>query len=204
VSTRAPDAGEEALRGGRWEEARIAYDAALAAEETPAALEGLGLALRWLEDFPRCFEVQERAYLLFRQAGDIRGAARLATRLGRDNLVVRADAAVASGWLARASRLLENEGDCSERGWLSLRQGQIALYGFHDAARAEQAALAARRSGAEASDTDLEMAAIALAGLALVRQGRVDEGCACSTRPAPRQSQARWSGATSPERSAAT
>jgi DNA-binding CsgD family transcriptional regulator len=176
VSTRAPDVGEEALRRGRWEEARTAFEAALAEEERPDALEGLGLALRWLEDFPRCFEVQERAYLLYRQAGDARSAARLATRLGRDNLIVRADAAVASGWLARAERLLEDEGDCSERGWLSLRQGQIALYGFHDAAQAEQAALAARRCGAEAADTDLEMAAIALAGLALVRQGMVDEG----------------------------
>jgi DNA-binding CsgD family transcriptional regulator/tetratricopeptide (TPR) repeat protein len=176
VRTRDADAAEEALRGGRWKEARTAYEAALAAEETPAALEGLGLALRWLEEFPRCFEVQERAYLLYRQAGDLRGAARLATRLGRDNLIVRADAAVASGWLARAERLLEDEGDCSERGWLSLRQGQIALFGFHDAAKAEEAALTARRCGAESADTDLEMAAIALAGLALVRQGRVDDG----------------------------
>jgi LuxR family maltose regulon positive regulatory protein len=176
VRTRDADAGKEALRGGRWEEARTAYEAALAAEETPAALEGLGLALRWVDDIPRCFEVQERAYLLFRQAGDARGAARLATRLGRDNLIVRADAAVAAGWLARAERLLEGEGDCSERGWLLLRQGQIALYGLHDAAQAETAAQGARRCGMEAADTDLEMAAIALAGLALVRQGRVDDG----------------------------
>ena len=176
MSTRAPDVGEEALRRGRWEEARTAFEAALAEEESPEALEGLGLALRWLEDFPRCFEMQERAYLLYREAGDARGAARLATRLGRDNLIVRADAAVASGWLARAERLLEDEGDCSERGWLSLRQGQIALYGLHDAAQAEHAALAHAAAATRPRIPTSRWRAIALAGLALVRQGRVDEG----------------------------
>jgi DNA-binding CsgD family transcriptional regulator len=176
VSTRAPDAGLEALRGGRWEEAKTAYEAALATEESPEVLEGLGLALRWLDEFPRCFAAQERAYLLYRRAGDTRGAARLATRLGRDNLIVRADSAVASGWLSRASRLLEDEGDCPERGWLALREGQIALYGLHDAARAERGGLEARRVGVAAGDTDLEMAGLALAGLAQVRQGRVQEG----------------------------
>jgi LuxR family maltose regulon positive regulatory protein len=177
LSTRTPDAGEAALRGGRWEEARIAYEAALAVEETPAALEGLGLALRWIEDFPRCFETNERAFLLFRQAGDVNGAARIATRLGRDNLIVRADTAVASGWLSRAAALLEGQDDDSaERGWLALRQGQIALYGFHDAAAAEERGSTARRCGATAADTDLEMAGLSLAGLARVRRGRIAEG----------------------------
>jgi hypothetical protein len=69
-------AGDEALRGGRWEEARAAFDQALGAAESPSALGGLGQALRWLEDFPRCFEAQERAYLLYRESGDTRGAAR--------------------------------------------------------------------------------------------------------------------------------
>jgi DNA-binding CsgD family transcriptional regulator len=69
VSTDAPTAAFEALSAGRWEEARAAYETALAAGESPAALEGLGLALRWLDDFPRCFEVQERAYVLCRVGG---------------------------------------------------------------------------------------------------------------------------------------
>jgi DNA-binding CsgD family transcriptional regulator len=176
VSANAPVAGEDALRTGRWDEAKHAFEAQLAQSESAPALEGLGLALRWLEDFQRCFEVQERAFLLYRGAGDARGAARLATRLGRDNLIVRADSAVASGWLARAARLLEGEGQCVEQGWLALREGQIALYGFHDAARAEERASVTRANGADANDLDLEMAGLSLGGLALVRQARVGEG----------------------------
>ena len=132
MSTKAASAADEALRGGRWDEARAAYEAALAADESAHALEGLGVALRWLEDFPRCFEVQERAFVLYREAGDSRSAGRMATRLGRDNLLVRGDAAVAGGWMARAARLLEAVEQGPEHGWLALRQGQMALYGLHD------------------------------------------------------------------------
>jgi DNA-binding CsgD family transcriptional regulator/predicted negative regulator of RcsB-dependent stress response len=171
-------AGDEHLRAGRWDEARRAYDAALAEEESAAALEGLGLALRWLEEFPSCFEAQERAYLLYRSAGEARAAARMANRLGRDHLIVRADAAVAGGWLARAARLLEGGGECPERGWHALREGQIALYGLHDAGRAEEKGRVAQASGAGAGDLDLEMAGLALAGLARVLQGRVQAGMA--------------------------
>ncbi|MDQ5834988.1 MAG: hypothetical protein M3550_18380 [Actinomycetota bacterium] len=70
MSTDTLAVADEALSGGRWDEARAAYEAALAAEESAHALEGLGLALRWLEDFRRCFESQERAFLLYRVAGE--------------------------------------------------------------------------------------------------------------------------------------
>jgi hypothetical protein len=40
--------GAAALEAGRWEEARAAFAAALAGEETPQALDGMGVALWWL------------------------------------------------------------------------------------------------------------------------------------------------------------
>ena len=176
MSTEAASVADEALRGGRWDDARAAYEAALAVDESAHALEGLGLALRWLEDFPRCFEVQERAYVLYREAGDSRSAGRMATRLGRDNLLVRGDAAVAGGWMARAARLLEAVEHGPEHGWLALRQGQMALYGLHDPQAGEELARTAQEVGARAGDVDLEMAGLSLAGLALVRSGRVQDG----------------------------
>jgi uncharacterized protein HemY len=41
--------GRAALDRGAWEDAREAFEAALAEGETPEALEGLGWALFWLD-----------------------------------------------------------------------------------------------------------------------------------------------------------
>ena len=44
TSLRLPSLGEDAITHGAWAEAREAFDAALARDETPEALEGLGWA----------------------------------------------------------------------------------------------------------------------------------------------------------------
>jgi hypothetical protein len=75
-------AGRAALSGGRWLEARARFQEALAGEATPEALEGMGWADWWLEDVPACLDTRERAYRMYRQAGDARGAARVALWLG--------------------------------------------------------------------------------------------------------------------------
>src|ERR671934_171563 len=46
-------AGRESLSRGAWKEARRAFGAALAREEAPEALEGLGLAAWWVGDYER-------------------------------------------------------------------------------------------------------------------------------------------------------
>ena len=62
--------GAAALEAGRWEEARAAFAAALAEQETPQALDGMGVALWWLGETRASVASTERAYAGFRRAGD--------------------------------------------------------------------------------------------------------------------------------------
>ena len=97
--------GYEALAVGDWERARAAFEAAVAAEDSPEALDGLGRALWWLRDSEGAVVQRERAYSGFRRDGELARAARIALWLSREYAVVWRNDAAANGWLARAERL---------------------------------------------------------------------------------------------------
>src|SRR5262245_59463937 len=120
--------GEAALRRGAWAEARAAFEASLAERETPEALEGLGVAAWWLDLADVLFDARERAYRLYLERDDRSGAARIAVNLAWDCWAFRGEHAVANGWLQRARRLLEDLPDTSERAWLEIREGSLALF----------------------------------------------------------------------------
>src|SRR6266853_1884570 len=98
--------GDDALLSGEWERARDAYQAVLAEQDLPVALDGLGRALWWLRDTSQAIAYRERAYAAFRRDGDLARAARLALWLSREYALVFGNEAAANGWLARAERLL--------------------------------------------------------------------------------------------------
>ena len=98
--------GWDAIARGAWEDARARFSSALADEETPELLEGLAMASWWLDDGAVAFAARERAYGLFGERRDPRGAARVAIWLASDSIVFRRQRAVANGWLRRAHRLL--------------------------------------------------------------------------------------------------
>ena len=77
-------AGDDALSRGAWEEARQAFDTALAARVSPEALEGLALAAWWLDLADVVFDARERAYTLYRERDEWASAARAAIWLGWD------------------------------------------------------------------------------------------------------------------------
>ncbi len=60
-------AGQIALSNGAWREARACFESALLNEETPEALDGLGMAGWGLSDPALTFDARERAYRLYRQ-----------------------------------------------------------------------------------------------------------------------------------------
>lgn len=171
-----PSAGQEALRRGAWAEAREAFAAALAVEETPEAREGLALAAWWLDLADLVFASRERAYRLYVERDDRRGAARVAVWLAWDCWAFRGESAVANGWLQRGRRLLDGLADSRERAWLELRDASMALFEDGDTERAFELAKTGTRIAQAVGDTDLEMLGRAVQGLALVTSGAVAEG----------------------------
>ena len=167
--------GWAALEQARWREAREAFTRALAAEDTAAAHEGLSWAAWWLDDGDTVFAARERAFTLYRTAGDAEGAARMALWLAVDELDFGGSFAVASGWLQRAERLLADLEPGPEHGWLAFHTGYIA-HAQGDTARATELALKAAELGRRCGVPDIEMLGLALEGAVLVACARVDDG----------------------------
>ncbi len=170
------EAGHEALAQGAWEEARHRFEAALTEEEIPEALEGLGAAAWWLEDAPTVLASRERAYRLFREQGNRSAAGRLATELGFDYAIFRAELAVCNGWLQRAHRLLDDLDPVPEQAWLALREAELTYHVEGDMERVRHLAVRAKELAGRLGLLDLEMMGLALEGLALVGQGEVSGG----------------------------
>jgi DNA-binding CsgD family transcriptional regulator len=164
--------GYEALAAGDWARARTAFEAAVAAGDSPEALDGLGRALWWLRDAEAAVVNRERAYAGFRRDGDLARAARIALWLSREYALVWRNEAAASGWLARAERLLADVAPGSDEGWLDLARAERS----RDPTTAGRLARSALEVAARAGDTDLELRALAQLGLAEISSGDVDAG----------------------------
>ena len=117
----------------------------------------------------------ERAHQAYLSGRDVPRAIRCAVWIGH-NLLFKGDRAQASGWFARARRMLEGEEhDCVERGYLLMPVWlEQMAQGDYDAgyATAAEAATIAEHFG----ETDLFWLAVDEQGRALVKQGRVQEG----------------------------
>jgi len=138
---------------------RLAWSALLSGRDVPA-----------LEAF-------ERLHQLRLDAGETLRAARAAIWLML-RLFSLGEPARASGWLMRAQRLVDAEGqDCVECGYLRLpRIFRLTAAGDHAAARG--AAAEAAEIGDRYKDHDLSAFGRNFEGRALIRQGRLSEGLA--------------------------
>jgi DNA-binding CsgD family transcriptional regulator len=134
------------------------------------------MAAWWLDDARIVFDARERAYRLFRQRGDRRGAGRLAMTIAQDTFQFRGEAAIAKGWHARARRLLAGLSTVPEHGWLRVWEGDLLLKVGGEPRRVRELAAEAADIGRRLGDVDLEMTALALEGVALVMDGAVPEG----------------------------
>jgi DNA-binding NarL/FixJ family response regulator len=166
--------GAAALEAGRWEEARAAFAAALAEEETPEALDGMGVALWWLGETRASVAHTERAYAEFRRAGDSVPAAVAAMSLCVTWVSNFDNHAAAGGWLARAERLLGDVDPNPLQGWLWLLHGYLEP----DTGRALELQQRVLELARATGDPDLELCALGDLGLTLVTQGRAAEGLA--------------------------
>jgi DNA-binding CsgD family transcriptional regulator/tetratricopeptide (TPR) repeat protein len=165
-------AGWEHFHRAEWAEARDAFAAVLEVDrDDPEALDGLGRALWWLGEREAGIERRREAYAAYQRRGESRRAGGLAVYLAGEQRIDGQDAA-ASGWLARARRLLAEADDCAETGWLAVEDAKRAP----DAQTAEGHARAALAIAHALADADIECMALAQLGRALIAQGRVDEG----------------------------
>jgi DNA-binding CsgD family transcriptional regulator len=165
-------AGEAALSRGAWDRARDSFEAALGRETSPDGLDGLARALWWLDRQADAVDARARAYGLFRRAGDVARAVRIALWLAHEYSAVHGNEPAAEGWLARAEHVLTDQVDVVERGYLELARAERCLDPAVAAGHAAAALAVARRR----DDPDLELAALSRMGLAEITLGRVDEG----------------------------
>jgi LuxR family maltose regulon positive regulatory protein len=73
-------------------------------------------------------------------------------------------------------RLLEGVAPAPEHGWLAIREGEIAFMLENDVAATRRLARRARAIGRSLGESDIELSAIALEGMALASSGKVAEG----------------------------
>jgi DNA-binding NarL/FixJ family response regulator len=178
VSTFAADLaeGQAALDRGAWLEAGEAFRRALECDESPEALEGLGLSAWWLDEAEVVFDARQRAYRGYLSRNDVVSAARVATWIAWDSSAFRGDDGVANGWLQRAARLLEGQPDSREHAFLAARAAVFALGDQGDPDRAEALSTEAIRVSRALAIADYEMVGRSLRGWSRVTVGRVAEG----------------------------
>jgi ATP/maltotriose-dependent transcriptional regulator MalT len=158
-----------------------AYSGLCRAEESTSLagedLELLACAAYLLGHVEECRQALQRAHRAYVEGGHPRRAAWCVFWVAF-SLLLEGDLAQASGWLARADRLLEHElEECAEHGLLLLPISvQASAAGDHP--RAQDAAARAAEIGRRVGDADLFALALHFHGRALVKQGRVREGLA--------------------------
>jgi class 3 adenylate cyclase len=158
---------------------QVAYDLLTAADERgplePDDLERLALAATWARSIAGAVPYMERAHATFARAGEPRRAAAHAIELAHYYGSVRLQRSVGSGWLARASSLLESEPEAPEHGYLALERSLVAL-SRNDYEETLALANRAEEIGARHGDRALEMRARQRRGMALVAMGEVVAG----------------------------
>jgi class 3 adenylate cyclase len=169
------EAGRDAARRHAWKDA---YELLRSADEDGLLeaedLQNLAEAAWWTGHLDEAIALRERAYTKYSEAGDSRRAGMLAILLASDH-ANRAAMSVASGWLARAERLLADEAEGVEHGHLALTRGMAALeMGDLEAAGRELGR--AQELGARLGDRNLEAMALVFKGTVLVSTGNVSDG----------------------------
>jgi tetratricopeptide (TPR) repeat protein len=165
-------AAQESLRLGRWQEATELLALVLAYQGSPEAHEAMGTALWWLGNVRESLSHRERAYAGYRAQQRLEEAVIVALDVAVCYLSNLDNPAAARGWIARAHRAVEQTNDERLAAWLWLMEGYTS-----DDPEAQRNLLSrALDLARQCGDLDLELAALADLGLALVTRGEVADG----------------------------
>jgi tetratricopeptide (TPR) repeat protein len=165
-------AGERAIAAADWETARGCLERALEAGESPEALNALSQVAMIEGEYERAIELKERAFDLYKAAGQSSGASDSASWLTFMYATYYGNFSAALGWKERAASVLEGTEETAAHGWLTLLEAPFS----RDPAEREQLAVSALAIARRFGDVDLEIEALALLGEAHVVSGRVAEG----------------------------
>ena len=158
------------LEEAQWAAARDVFQASLDEEETPDALDGIGLALYFLGSVDESIAARERAFEAYVQAGRCNEAARAGVWVSHEYMLL-GRASAARGWLARAERAIEDL-ECDGQGWIAVERARHAETIQERAEHTRRAMAVARESG----NSDLEVFALSLLGRTEVSAGNLDAG----------------------------
>lgn len=177
----APDpleAAREALRRHAWREGyELLGLADAAAPLSPEDLEGLGSAAWWTGRLEACIAARQRAFGAYLTAQHGRRAAMVAMALAKDHYAKGASS-IGSAWVTRAERLLADDPECVEQGYLERLLGVIAFEGRADFDAALEHAGNALAAATKFGDRDLQALGLHDRGRVLVAKGEVAEGMA--------------------------
>ena len=159
-----------------WRQVTERLSARPAADLTAAELDELASALFWLNEPWTSVDVRGRAHRAWLDQGEPERAARSAWHVFYEHWLV-GEVAVATGWLARARRLVTDD-DSNVAGWLALAHSDVAAAdGRPD--EAVRWAEAADRIGRATDDPDLVAMGLQALGRHLVAAGELHRGLAC-------------------------
>jgi DNA-binding NarL/FixJ family response regulator len=175
----ATEQGRSAFEQRAWADA---YDALSRASSTNALgaddVERLAWSAILTGRDEQALEAFERLHQLRLDSGENRQAARAAFWLALRAMTI-GQSARASGWLGRAERLVDPNGDdCAECGYLRL-MGIFRHTAVGDHAAAATAAADVATIGDRFKDPDLSALGRGFQGRAMIRQGRLTEGLRC-------------------------
>ena len=157
---------------------RLAFDLLASAERrsplSPEDTELLAEAARWAREYTAMIDALEKAEARYERLGRRGSAARAALSLCFEHFV-RNSLSEATGWLGRASRLLEDEPECSAHGYLHWSLGRAA-WNNEDSNSSLGHAREASAIGRRLGDIDLEAFGLHDEGHVLIAQGDVDAG----------------------------
>jgi DNA-binding CsgD family transcriptional regulator len=164
--------GWEALAKADWASARSSFELARAKAETAEVLDGLSQVAHFEGDYDGAIELKELAFAKYRRSRKPVEASNTARWLGFLHGTFHGNFAAASGWMARAERLLDGVEQCAAHGWIILDRAPFT----NDTSEREQCAASALTIARRFGDADLEFEAVALLGETYVATGRVAEG----------------------------
>lgn len=171
------DRARKALGEHAWREAYESFsaldaDGSLRAED----LELLGEAAWWSAHPKESLDAFERAYTTYLSKGNARRAAFVAVRLANEYLE-RRDSALWNGWVRRAGRLLEDQPEGVEHGYLELELSRgVVLLGRGSLDESMERSRRALDIGIRFGDRDLQAFGLVLQGWGLVMKAQVEQG----------------------------